>query len=131
MNCTNHSERTAVAVCVNCGAALCADCCKKTDTRKNVCSSECAAYSMAIDDAVLMTAARSIRARKVLAWFCWLISVIFGVFGAASLLGEDKFFAFYLLASCALFVFIGSWYYRIGTKASNRPLQPTPASGRG
>ncbi len=117
MNCINHSERTAVAVCVNCGAALCANCCKKTDTRKNVCSSECAASSIATDDAILMAVARSVRARKVVAWFCWLISAIFGVLGVASLLGEDKFFAFYLLASCAVFIFTGSWYYRIGAKA--------------
>jgi hypothetical protein len=133
MNCNTHTDRTALSVCVNCGAAMCKDCCKRTPANKLVCSSECAAASNVMDEAIATITSRSGKSSRATAWFCWLAGGLFGVLGGLYLLGggEDRAFAFYLLASFAVFMFIGFWFKRIGKQASNTPLQPTPASGRG
>jgi hypothetical protein len=47
------------------------------------------------------------------------------------LFGGDYFFSTYLLASAAVFAFVGTWLARIARRASNPGVQPTPASGRG
>jgi hypothetical protein len=58
-----------------------------------------------------------------------LIGGIFGVLAGLYLLGEgeDRFFAVYLLATCAVFIFIGSWYGRIARKVSISSMQPAHA----
>lgn len=116
MHCYTHTNRTAGAICVNCGTALCADCTNKTDVRKNVCSSDCAASSMAMDRAINAIGARVRRSSKATAWFCWSLGVIFGVFGVFSI-PTDMFFAVYLLAPCLVFIFIGFWYNNIEKRA--------------
>ena len=128
MNCHTHADRTGVAVCVNCGAGLCTDCCRKTDTRKNVCSEECAASAKAMDDAIHTIAARMGRSSNANAWFCWLLGAIFGVLGLFSL-PHDLFLAVFLLAPCVVFIFVGFWYNNIARKPSNLSLQSGPAAG--
>jgi hypothetical protein len=126
MNCNNHTDYPAVVVCVNCGAGLCAACAQKTDARKNVCSPECAVSVNALDSAITLIASRSLRASKATAWFCWLLGAIFAVVGGLSLLGGDTFFSSYLLASCVVFIFVGSWFARIGKKTSNTAFDVVP-----
>jgi len=131
MQCTNHTDRSAVAVCVNCGSGLCPNCVTKTASGRHVCSANCGASSDALHAVISSIATRSIRTNKATAWFCWLLGALFGVLGGLSLFGGDYFLSAYLLASAAVFAFVGTWLARIARRASNPGVQPTPASGRG
>lgn len=130
MNCHTHADRTAMAVCVNCGAALCASCSRKTEAHKNVCSEQCAAASTASDNALSMVSVRMRRSGRASAWFCWSLGAIFGVLGLFSL-RSDLFFAIYLLAPCVVFVSVGFWYNNIANRPSNNMFErDKPQPGR-
>ena len=125
MNCNTHTDRTAVAVCVNCGAAMCVDCCTRTVTRKHVCSPECAAAANAKDDTLAAIATRSRTTTRATAWFCWLLGALFGGVGGLYVLGggEDRVMAFFFLASSAVTMFTGLWFRKIGRRASNSTIE--------
>lgn len=129
MYCTNHNDRGAVAVCVNCGVGICPSCVTKSATGRHVCSAECAESADAFHSAITALSNRTIRTTKATAWFCWLLGGLFGVLGVISIAGGDYFFSSYLLLSAVVFAFVGAWYARIARRASNTGVQPTPASG--
>jgi hypothetical protein len=130
MQCTNHNDRGAIAVCVNCGVGLCPSCATKSTTGRRVCSAECAASADAFHGAIAATATRSVRTNKATAWLAWLLGGFFGVLGVISIAGGDHFLSAYFLGSAAVFLFIGTWYARIARRAPNTDVQPTPVSGR-
>jgi hypothetical protein len=116
MNCYNHPDRIGIAVCVNCGAAICDNCAKKTDANKNVCSELCAVASKATDSAIAMMASRVKRSSKANAWLLWVLGAVFGLCGVV-FLSSDLFFAVYLLAACVVFVGGGFWFDNIAKKS--------------
>jgi hypothetical protein len=116
MNCYTHTERAGVAVCVNCGAATCGECLRKTDASKNVCSEHCAVASNATDSAIAAIASRVKRSSGATAWFCWALGTIFIVLGSVSLLG-DLFLAIYLLLASVVFIGVGFWFNNIAKKS--------------
>lgn len=115
MNCSTHTDRTGIAVCVNCGSVVCADCVIKSGDNKNVCSTQCAAASMAIDSAIKTIAARVKRSSKANSWVYWSLGAIFGILGAISK-PIDLFLATYLLAASVVFIGAGFWYSNIAKK---------------
>ena len=131
MICRSHSDRQAVAVCVSCGTGVCASCARASGRGKNVCSTECAQSADSLDDAIALIAARTQRAGRATAWFCWFLGALFLVLGSLSLLGGDKFFALFMLASSAAYIFAGTWYGRISKRTSSPGAQPTSAGVRG
>jgi hypothetical protein len=98
---------------------MCGDCCKKTDTKKNVCSPECGAGANVTDKAIASIAVIAVGSSNAAVWVYWLTGVLFSLYGAYSLFGEDKFFSFWLLAAGAVMIFAGFWSKKISRKASN------------
>jgi hypothetical protein len=119
MICGAHSDRQAVALCVNCGIGMCGSCAQKSARGKYVCSGECAHAANLTDEAMAALTSRTQRSAKATAWFCWLLGGLCAPLGALALFGEDKFLAVYLLGASAVFLFVGTWYGRIAAKASN------------
>ena len=80
------------------------------------------------DDALANIATRSGGSTRATAWFCWLLGALFGGLGGLYVLGggEDRVIAFFFLASSAILMFTGFWFRKIGRRASNSSLQPTP-----
>lgn len=116
MNCYNHTDRTGIAVCVNCGAVMCADCARRTEANKIVCSEQCAVASKATDIAITTIVSRMKRSSKANAWLAWSLGAIFGVFGIF-FLPSDLFFAIYLLAPGVVFIGAGFWFSNIAKKS--------------
>jgi uncharacterized membrane protein YgdD (TMEM256/DUF423 family) len=119
MNCGNHIDDAAIAICVSCGAGLCSACAQKTDTGKNVCSTKCAATVNAMDRAILSIAENSLRGYKAIAWLGWLVGAVLVVEGLSSLAHNDMRDAVFLTPGGAIFIFMGFWYARIAKRMSS------------
>jgi hypothetical protein len=52
MKCRRHDEAEAVAVCVNCGIALCAGCASTTPSGRTVCSEACEQAALSAEAAL-------------------------------------------------------------------------------
>jgi hypothetical protein len=113
---THHSE--AVAVCVYCGRALCADCAKSSATQRMVCSDACAAALTCADRAmelILQKSLQSARASALYSYLCGGLSAA-GAVGAYFYLPSP--FLIWFCDGCSLvFIASGIWYGRIAQKA--------------
>jgi hypothetical protein len=117
MKCAKH-QIEAVAVCVYCGRALCADCAKSSATQRMVCSDACAAALTCADRAmelILQKSLQSARASALYSYLCGGLSAA-GAVGAYFYLPSP--FLIWFCAGCSLvFIASGIWYGRIAQKA--------------
>jgi hypothetical protein len=116
MKCSAH-QIEAVAVCVWCGRALCADCARPSPTQRMVCSDNCAAALTRADQAmelILQKSLQSARASALYSYLCGGLSLAAAV-GAKFYLPSP--FLIYFTAGCGIvFIASGIWYGRIARK---------------
>jgi hypothetical protein len=118
MKCSPH-QAEAVAVCVYCGRALCADCAKPSSTRRQVCSDECATALTRSDKALELILQKSLQSARASAFYSYLC----GGLSAAGAVGAYFYlpvpFLVWFTAGCSLvFIASGIWYGRIARKNS-------------
>ena len=118
MKCAKH-QTEAVAICVYCGRALCADCAKPSPTQRMVCSDHCAAALTRADRAmelILQKSLQSARASALYSYLCGTLSAA-GAVGAHFYLPSP--FLIWFCGGCAVvFIASGIWYGRIARKQS-------------
>src|SRR5258706_1456422 len=85
MNCFNHSNVQAVALCCGCGKAICHDCLKESETMRLVCSTECSSRSKTMDTALTLVAKKSLRSYTLLSRFMLLAGLPMVFIGLVSL----------------------------------------------
>ena len=112
---THHSE--AVAVCVFCGRALCADGAKPSATQRIVCSDHCAAAFTRADRAMELILQKSLQSARASAFYSYLC----GGLSLAAAVGANFYrpspFLIYFTAGCGIvFIATGIWYGRIARK---------------
>jgi hypothetical protein len=118
MKCSPH-QAEAVAVCVYCGRALCAECAKASITRRQVCSDECATALTRSDKALELILHKSLQSARASAFYSYLC----GGLSAAGAVGAYFYlpvpFLVWFTAGCSLvFIASGIWYGRIARKNS-------------
>jgi hypothetical protein len=116
MKCSTH-QTEAVAVCVFCGRALCADCAKPSATQRIVCSDHCAAALARADGAMELILQKSLQSARASAFYSYLC----GGLSLAAAVGAKFYlpspFLIYFTAGCGIvFIATGIWYGRIARK---------------
>ena len=94
MKCKQH-EQEAIAVCCNCGVALCQNCSITSETGKHCCSSECINGVNLIEQVAALTLDRATKGAKASAYGCYLVAFIFIGFAIATYSSDG--FNFFIL----------------------------------
>lgn len=117
MQCINHNDQPAVAICMSCGCALCGACVHRTVGNRIVCSDSCAATLSSLLNASHEGVSRAARSNRVTAWYLWLLGVTLLGFGAVILMSSrDLGFASYFLILGPVSIVIGFFYNRLGKR---------------
>ncbi len=117
MNCFNHSNVSAIALCFGCGKAICRDCLKESETKRLVCSPECSFRVATMDTALDLIAKKSLRSYTLLSRFLLLAALPFAFIGLMGLFFGDAGYSDVFLLSISSVFFLGSyWYYRMSRK---------------
>ena len=120
MKCQPH-QAEAIAVCVYCGRALCAECAKSSAIQRMTCSDKCAT-SLALNDRALQTLlqkhTQNTRMNAVYYLLCGLLSAA-GAVGAWYYLPSP--FLIWFCAGCgSVFLVSGIWSL-LAARKSNSP----------
>jgi hypothetical protein len=110
MKCIAHKSE-AVAVCAYCGRAVCADCEKKSASKRTVCSDDCAALLAKSEKALELILQKSLQSAKASAFYCFLC----GGLSLAAVVGAhfylpSPFLIFFTTGCGIVFILSGIWY---------------------
>ena len=119
MKCAAHQSE-AIAVCVYCGRALCADCVKPSTAQRMVCSEQCSTALARADKAMALILQKSLQSAQASAFYSYLC----GGLSAAGAIGAWYYmpvpFLIWFTAGCsAVFIASGIWYGRIARKQTD------------
>lgn len=125
MQCINHSDCPAVAICMSCGCALCGACIHRTIGNRVVCSDACAANLSSLLNTAHEGASRVARSNRVTAWYLWLLGATLLAFGTFILLSTgDWGFASYFVILGPVSIVIGFFYNRLGNRLPSAQQAP-------
>jgi len=116
VKCAEHKAE-AIAICVHCGRALCADCAKPSATQRMVCSDACAMALLQSDRAIQLLLQKSAQSAQASAFYCYLC----GGLSLAAAVGAYfvlplPFLIFFTAACGVVFIISGIWYGRMAGK---------------
>ena len=116
MKCPAHNAE-AIGVCAWCGRAMCAVCGKSSETRRMVCSDDCAAALAREAKAMESILQKSLQNAGASAFYSFLCSAL----SAAGAVGASFYlqvpFLIWFCAGCAVvFAASGFWFARIARK---------------
>lgn len=119
VKCAEHKAE-AIAICVYCGKALCADCAKPSATPRMVCSDDCAAALLQNDKAMQLLLQKSTQSAQASAFYCYLC----GGLSLAAAVGAHFYlpspFLIFFTAGCGIvFIISGIWYGRMAGKQNS------------
>jgi len=114
MKCFNHNSTDAVAVCANCGRALCRECAPSSRTGRLTCSTECAAEITAGSNALLLLIDKSEQSARASAFYCYLTGGLSAAAAVAAWFMLPSPFLIYFTGGCAVALFAaGFWHARV------------------
>ena len=116
MKCGIHS-REAIAVCAYCGRAVCQECAQPANSRRMVCSDNCAKSITRADQAMELILLKSVQSARASAFYSYLCAglSLAGAVGAWFYLPVP--FLVWFTTGCSLVFFAsGFWYSRIARK---------------
>jgi hypothetical protein len=117
MKCFKHHPVDAVAVCANCGRALCADCVPSSSKGRVACSTDCAAELAANAKALQWLVEKSMQSARASSLYCYLTSGLSAAAAVGAWFMLPSPFLIYFTAGCALALFAaGFWYGRVARK---------------
>ena len=118
MICINHNDTQAAAFCVNCGIALCPECCTKTKSGKNICSTQCEESITKIEYAIDLIRAKTLKQNKVAGWVYFLLGGIFLSFSPFFYFDGIWQLSIFCLAFGVGMVIAGIWAKKVGKSTS-------------
>jgi hypothetical protein len=114
MKCFNHNVNDAVAVCANCGRALCRDCVPASPAGRLTCTAECAAEIIAHSRALQLLLEKSEQSARASAFYCYLTGGLSAAAAVAAWYMLPSPFLIYFTGGCALALFAaGFWHSRV------------------
>src|SRR5688572_177609 len=117
MKCFKHNPNDAVAVCANCGRALCPDCAPSTSTGRIACSTDCARELAANTQALQLLVDQAALSAQASAFYCYLTGGLSAAAAVAAWFMLPSPFLIYFTAACALALFgAGFWHGRVARK---------------
>jgi hypothetical protein len=117
MKCFKHDANDAVAVCANCGRALCRDCIPSPSTGRVACSINCAAELAANTKALQLLLDKSAQSAQASAFYCYLTGGLSAAAAVAAWFMLPSPFLIYFTAACALALFAaGFWHGGVARK---------------
>ena len=116
MKCFNHSDSDAVATCVNCGKAICRQCCISTAKGRLVCSTSCEESAQNAEESLSLVRTKTDRQNRVNGMLSALTGTAFGLFGVFTLFRSRHFLPLSILLFGMMVVLVaaGLWYLKLG-----------------
>src|SRR5262245_23662968 len=105
MKCFKHNGSDAVAVCANCGRALCPDCIPSPATGRLTCSTNCATELAANSKALQLLLDKSAQSAQASAFYCYLTGGLSAAAAVAAWFILPSPFLIYFTGACALALF--------------------------
>jgi hypothetical protein len=118
VNCHRHAEAVAVAVCVNCGRAVCPQCIVEAPGTVVVCSQACAVQTTRDRETLELVARKTLRSNWANAWFLWLAGGIFVLAGVLGAISGDVFLGLFPTVLGAIFFLAGFWFRKVSRRDS-------------
>ena len=129
MKCFTHSATEAVAVCVYCGRALCAECTRKSDASRLACSSKCADALWRGEKALELILEQSVRSAKASAFYCYLCAALSAGAAVVAWFMLPSPFLILFTAGCAVVLLLsGVWYGRAAHKTGFKTAETEPSN---
>lgn len=119
MNCFNHPEESAVAVCLGCGIAICRSCVTRSADGVSACSPECIMRTESLASGRRLLIQKATSSFRISAWFCWLLGGFLMLFALVGLGADDYVLASYTGISGAVMVGSGFLFSRAGRKGAD------------
>mgnify|MGYP000872296735 CR=1 FL=1 len=117
MKCFKHNASDAVAVCVHCGRAMCADCVSFRLATRIVCSADCGAGLERESQALQLLLAKSAQTARASAFYCYLTAALSAAAAVAAWFMLPSPFLIYFTGACALVLgAAGFWHGRVAKK---------------
>ena len=111
MKCKEHNQ-DAIAVCANCGVALCNDCFQKSNSGKYCCSEACKNEICLSEEASILTIEHITKVAKINAYFSYLFGVLLLGFAVAGIIkGWILVFVYFILFGLGVCV-LGYYYQK-------------------
>jgi predicted nucleic acid-binding Zn ribbon protein len=121
VKCVEH-QAEAIGICAYCGRALCAACARPSETRRLVCSNECAAALSRNDQALQSLLQKSVQNAQASAFYCYLCGGLsLGAAAAAQFVLPLPFLIYFTAACGIVFIVSGIWYVRTAKKQIPNP----------
>ena len=127
MNCLNHPEQAAVAICTNCGMGICTSCAQRSKSEKFVCSLACGDKIDTLMQTGQEAITRGARSRRLTGWYLLILGVGFVAWGSYSWATHGWGAAAYFLVAGA-FMFVFGVIYKSAPNPSLQPTVPPSAS---
>lgn len=127
MECFKHGKQ-AVAICVNCGTALCSQCSLRSASGKNCCNRTCADEISVQEMVSKLTLERATKSAKAAAYGCYLLGVILMFFAVYLIQKEAQLTVIAYMGFTGLGMMVmGYMMHRSArsTASVNKKLQPT------
>jgi hypothetical protein len=116
VKCAEH-QAEAIGICAYCGRALCAGCARPSETRRLVCSPECAAALSRNDQVLQWLLQKSVQNAQASAFYCYLCGGLSLGAAVAAYFVLPLPFLIYFTAACGIvFIVSGIWYGRTAKK---------------
>ena len=113
MKCAVHKAE-AIAVCIYCGRALCAECVQPAATQRMICSENCAAALTRADQAMAAILRKSLQSARASAFYSYLCGGLSAGGAAGAWFYLPVPFLVWFCAGCSLvFIASGIWFGRI------------------
>jgi hypothetical protein len=113
MKCFTHLQTDAVAVCANCGKALCPSCVTKSDSGKICCSESCLAATSEMEQTWEILKRRSTKGHRINGYFTLGTGCVFGIFAGLSILIKEWPLVLFLGSTSAIFIVTGFVFLKL------------------
>ena len=110
MKCAKHPQTEAHAICIHCGAGVCADCIARTPSRRIACSPECAKALAEAEAALNAIRRKTLGGHRLTGYFCCGAALILGAFALLTAL-DRQWAVFALQLPLALGLGISGFFY--------------------
>jgi hypothetical protein len=120
MKCFKHNSTDAIAVCANCGRALCLQCIPSSTAGRLTCSTECTAEITGNSKALHLLLEKSQQSARASAFYCYLTGGLSAAAAVAAWFMLPSPFLIYFTGGCAGALFAaGFWHSRVARTKEN------------
>ena len=118
MKAFDNQNEEAIGFCTNCGKTVGKSTHVMTGSKKLVCSSACNDASDKFDRAIDTIYSKTLKQNKVSAYGCFLLGIIFVLFGIYHIFFKFLGLGIFLIASGIGLILFGKKYSQVGTQSN-------------